>query len=327
MIKIYSVFGGLPKYYALIDQFQLWNKSFGEIMQELVFKRFAPLGFELKEMIVNEFTRNNSVYLSILQAIASGKSTVTEIAKAVSIPATSAVKYLTELEKKKGLIKRLNPIGTADPSRSKYGRYSLNNYFENFWFRFIQPDIISYEMGYYEKMMAAVAQQLPVYIQQRINLIIKELLFDNSTHPLIAKAVGIPVDEIGEAWNREVSFDLAVKGNDPKQILLGSIFSTPFQLSTQGVIDYKRNVDSMMKMYPGYEPEYLLVTWENPSVEFKEYLENSNIKHLLLNDILSLTGYMPKTEKTKRYTLTESMKPAPTRHVLNELHKISKKTT
>jgi predicted AAA+ superfamily ATPase len=38
VMKIYIVFGGMPKYYALIDRFELWNKNVHEILRELVFR-------------------------------------------------------------------------------------------------------------------------------------------------------------------------------------------------------------------------------------------------------------------------------------------------
>ncbi|MCE1189762.1 MAG: hypothetical protein LWX56_11555 [Ignavibacteria bacterium] len=311
IIKIYMVFGGLPKYYALLDQFDLWNKGIEEILGELVFKKFAPLGFELKEMIVSEFSRNNSVYLSILQAIAAGKVTVTDISKTVAIPPTSVIKYLTELDKKKGLVSKKNPFGTQDPSRSKFGKYYINNYFENFWFKFIQPDIINYEMGQYEQMLENVMKQLPQYIQQRMKLLVRELVQENRNHPFVTEVLGMSVAEISETWTREGELDMVITGTENEKMLLGSIFRSSQELTPSGLDQFKRNVGSFMKLYPGYETEYLVVTWDNPSKEFQSQLKEQYVRHVRLSDILMLTNYKPKSVKTVKLPTTPATKKEP----------------
>ena len=300
IIKIYMVFGGLPKYYALIDQFELWNRDLNDILKELVFKKFAPLGYELKELIVNDFNRGNTVYLSVLQAIASGYRTVSEIANFVSIPSTSVIKYISELERKKTLIKRKTPLGTIDPSKSKYGKYYLSNYFDNFWFRFIQPDIISYEMGQFDKMLHSIATQLPAYFQERMALVVNEILRENTTHPLVTGLFNSSISEIGQTWTRDGHLDVVIKAGEVDRVVLGKILHKNFNFSADQLAVYHHAAEASKKIFPGFNTENLLITWETPSAEFSDYLDSKNINHLLLYDILSLSNYQPKQSRTLR---------------------------
>jgi len=300
IIKIYLVFGGLPKYYALIDQFGLWNKGLTEILKELVFKNFAPLGYELKELIVNDFNRGNSVYLSILQAIAAGHRTISEISRFVDIPPTSVVKYTTELERKKSLIKRKLPLGTIDQAKSKYGKYYLNNYFDNFWFHFIQPDIISYEMGQFEKMLNSVVAQMDIYIKERMPLIVNEIISENLYNPLVKRLIDSPISQIGQTWTRDCHMDLVIKSDVSDRVVLGKILDKDFSFTAEQMSQLHRDTESMRKIFFGVKLEELVITHETPSAEFKRYLDENKIESLLLYDVLSLNDYRPKQSRTLR---------------------------
>ena len=300
IVRIYLVFGGLPKYYALIDQFGLWNKDVIEILRELVFKRFAPLGYELKERVINDFNRSNTVYLSILQAIAAGYRTISEISRFISIPATSVVKYTTELEKKKGMIKRKLPLGTIDSSKSKYGKYYINNYFDDFWFRFIQPDIISYEMGQFEKMLATISEQLNLYTQERISVVVRELLVDKMQHPLIKDLFDSPVSQVGQTWTRDGHFDIVIKNELTGRVILGKILNKDFAYSEDYLNEIHQAALSTEKIFQHGKLEELVVIHESPSFVFSRYLAQNNIHSLLLYDILSLSDYRPKQSRLLR---------------------------
>jgi uncharacterized protein len=298
--KIYLVFGGLPKYYALIDQFGLWNKGVVEILRELVFKRFAPLGYELKELIVNDFGRSNAVYLSIMQAIAAGYRTVSEISKFINIPATSVVKYTTELERKKSLIKRKLPLGTVDSAKSKYGKYYINNYFDDFWFRFVQPDIISYEMGQFEKMLHSISGQFNLFIQDRISVVIRELLSDKMQHPLIKDLFDSPLAQIGQTWTRDGHFDVVIRNETTGRVILGKVLNKEFSFSEDCLDEIHKTALLTEKIFQHGKLEELVVIHESPSFDFSKYLTQNNIHSLLLYDILSLSDYRPKQSRTLR---------------------------
>ncbi len=299
-LKIYLVFGGLPKYYALIDRFDLWNKNVYEILRELVFHEYAPLGYELKELLVNEFSRGNKVYLSILQAIASGKENVTEIARAVAIPPTSVAKYVFELERKKYLLKRRVPIGTSDPSKSKFGKYFLSSFFDNFWFRFIQPDLITYEMGNYDKMLFNVAQKLPQYFQNRSRLVVKELFREFTGHKLISSIVPDTRSEIGEGWNRDASVDLAVVQDETNVLFLGDVIGNENGSLRLQIHEFAKKTALLKEFYERFSMERFIVSWDILDSDALRFLSESDIKYLYLKDLLNLADYRTKPSRLIR---------------------------
>jgi DNA-binding Lrp family transcriptional regulator len=255
---------------------------------------YAPLGYELKELIVNEFSRGNKVYLSILQAIASDCQTVTEIAKAVAIPPTSVAKYIIELEKRKYLINRRTPIGTADPSRSKYGKYYLCSYFDNFWFKFIQPDLITYEMCEFDKMLFNVAQKLPAYFQGHAQLVVKELMNEFRNKKAVESILASSTDEIGEAWNRDVSVDLAVLDSKNDIIRLGDVIGPERGGIVLQIDKFITNTDTLKKFYHTRQMERFLVSWDHLDAKTLKTLADNDIKCIYLKELLGLADYHPK---------------------------------
>ena len=317
-LKIYLVFGGLPKYYALIDRFGLWNKNVYDILRELVFHEYAPLGYELKELIVNEFSRGNKVYLSILQAIASGKETVTEIANAVAIPPTSVAKYIFELEKRKYLLKRRIPVGTVDPSKSKYGKYYLSSFFDNFWFRFIQPDLISYEMGNFDKMLFNAAQKLPQYFQDRSRIAVKELMREFASDKLISSIVSSQSNEIGEAWNRDASVDLAIIQDEANILQLGDVIGNEKGSLRLQIHDFAKKTALLKEFYNRFSVERFIISWDLLDADAQKFLNDGGIRHLYLKDLLNLADNRPKTSRLIRSKTQRLRKSFPVQMPLYE---------
>ncbi len=269
---LYLIFGGLPKFYYLIYQSELWKSSVEEILRELIFRKYAPLSYELNELIATELGRENKVYLSILQSIALGKNVVSEIAESVSIPVTNTGKYLGELEKQRGLIKRKVPLGTADPSKSKNGKYFFRNYFDNFWFRFIQPDIISYELGEFDRMMKRVMEELDAYIRERYPLLLKEIFRECRSCREILKITGSPDVIIGELWTRKTSFDLALIDDRLHTLKLCRIYTLDNRATVPEIKILKQDQKEIEKQYPKYKPELVLFSENQPPAGVLELL-------------------------------------------------------
>lgn len=262
--NLYLIFGGLPKFYELIYFMDLWNTSVEDILRELLFKKYAPLASELNSMLVVDFGRGSSVYLSILQAIANGKNVVSEIAESVSIPVTSTTKYLSELEHAREIIKRRVPLGTTEPTKSKNGKYFFRNYFDNFWFRFIQPDIISYEMGQYEKMLQGIMENLDGYIHERLPVLLKEIFREFRDHPDILAITGSPDVVIDGLWTRKTSFDLALLNKETASLKLCKVLTVKKMAEENCCEILTAELADAEGRYPLYNPELILFTEVRP---------------------------------------------------------------
>ncbi len=283
IIELYTIFGGLPKYYFLIERHRLWNKDLETILKELVFVDFAPLAYELKELLINDFTRGNKIYLSILQAIAAGFTKMSDIAKTVNIPVTNLTKYLFELEKKKRLIERQLPVNTSDDTKSKFGRYFIRNYFENFWFRFIQPDIINFEMGEYDKMLVTISDKLGEYVNSRLGIFIREIFQDYQKSPYIQYLFPFEITKVGSVWNRRDTIEIVVVSEPARAVLYANLVLQDEPLNKYDVNMASTQFFKFKNLYANYSKRYLIISKNGLDEGAEAFCKQKNLTTIDIN--------------------------------------------
>ena len=117
IVEIYSILGGMPRYYDSIDRADL-KFSLNDVIKFFIDKSY-PGWKEVRGELIEEFRDAHPTYFSILEAIASGNVTAHEISSVSGIQMKSIYKYLSELENFFGIIeKRIPIIGSAQrPAR------------------------------------------------------------------------------------------------------------------------------------------------------------------------------------------------------------------
>jgi hypothetical protein len=116
-------------------------------MMEFVVRADSPFLSEGKDLLISEFGRDYGTYFAIIQLIASGKTTQSEID---SIIGKNTGSYLANLESEYSLIAKNKPLFSKPESRNI--RWCLNDNFLLFWFRFIYPNQQLIELGRIEKL-------------------------------------------------------------------------------------------------------------------------------------------------------------------------------
>lgn len=139
LLCLYMLTGGVPKYLDLLMEAGAVTK---DKMLDMVTSPDSPFLGEGKDLLVSEFGKEYGTYFSIMQLIASGKTTQSEID---SIIEKNTGAYLVNLEKEYSLIIRNKPMFSKPESRKN--RWSLNDNYLRFWFRFIFPNQSLIEMG------------------------------------------------------------------------------------------------------------------------------------------------------------------------------------
>lgn len=139
LLCLYMVTGGVAKYIELFMDSGAFCK---EDMLDMITRLDSPFLGEGKDVLVTEFGKEYGTYFSILQLIASGKTSQSEID---SIIEKNTGAYLSNLEQDYSLIVRNKPIFAKPNSRkSKWG---LRDHYLRFWFRFIYPHQSLIETG------------------------------------------------------------------------------------------------------------------------------------------------------------------------------------
>ena len=126
-IKIYSIFGGIPKYYELIEKLEKFD--FYESVLDFFVRYPRALFEEVKTMLKEEFGSEHKTFFSILSSISQGKNKHSEIAGFIGKKQTEITKYLSLLKEDFEIISRKTPLIAG-----KKGIYSIKNNIIGFCF-------------------------------------------------------------------------------------------------------------------------------------------------------------------------------------------------
>ena len=138
LLCLYALTGGVAKYVAWLMDAKATTKP---KMLKWVTQAGSPYLSEGTELIMSEFGKDYTNYLSILQLIASGLTTQSEID---SIIGKNTGAYLDNLEKDYSYIQRKQPLFSKPGGRN--ARWQLDDCFLRFWFRFIMRNQALVEM-------------------------------------------------------------------------------------------------------------------------------------------------------------------------------------
>lgn len=135
LIRAYAVFGGVPYYLDALDP----EESLAQSIERHI---LAPDGLLRQEprflLAQHSDLREDSVYFSILRAIAAGRTRRSEIADRVG-RSDSATGQLLDRLMEMGLVRRVHPVTVANPDRTRMVRYAIDDSFLRFWFTFVHP--------------------------------------------------------------------------------------------------------------------------------------------------------------------------------------------
>ncbi|MDO5104291.1 ATP-binding protein [Capnocytophaga sp.] len=155
LLALYSFTGGVAKYVQLFMD-NGWTTKHkmvaGMIDENSVFIA------EGKNLLIEEFGKEYSAYFSILSAISEGKNSRNEIENLLKKEIGG---YLTKMERDLGLIKKNTPIFAK--SETKNVKYTLEDNFLTFWFRFIYKYSYIVEIGAYEQLIKIIERDYTTF--------------------------------------------------------------------------------------------------------------------------------------------------------------------
>ena len=145
----YGVTGGIARYLSLFDA----DKSLDENLQELFFSNYGYMYEEPVNILTQEF-RSISNYSAIIEAVATGRTRLNEIADLTKLESSTvahAVSNLVDI----GILKKDYAI--TDERNKRKVRYGLADHMFRFWYQFVAPYIDIIDMGagnlHYERVV------------------------------------------------------------------------------------------------------------------------------------------------------------------------------
>ncbi len=142
LLTLYMISGGVAKYVELLLDA---GATTHEAMINAVCRTGSVFLYEGTELLVGEFGKRYQVYFSIMQLIANGMTTQSQID---SVIGGNNGRYLATLEEEYTLIRKVRPM-FAKPN-SQGIKYALHDNFLMFWFRFIESNRSVIEMEKYD---------------------------------------------------------------------------------------------------------------------------------------------------------------------------------
>lgn len=158
LLAFYTFTGGVPKYTAGLVAAGALN---AEAILDLVCRQDSPYLSEGKQLLIEDFGKEYTIYFSILTCIANGITSRSYIEEYIQKEIGG---YLTRLETDFHLIRKLTPLFSK--SGAKNVRYTIVDNFLRFWFRFIYSHADLVERGRYDELRAAIATDFPAYSSQ-----------------------------------------------------------------------------------------------------------------------------------------------------------------
>lgn len=214
-IRYYACVGGTPYYLSLIDV----QLSFEENLQELYFEITGYLNNEGILLMKQEF-REPANYNAVLQAIASGATTLSEIISFSKLESNLVSKYLVTLQEL-NYIERVIPFG-ANPLKGKTSRYQITENFIAFWYRYVFSVRTEIEQGNGEIYANLAIQDLSQFIGPIFEEIARQYMRrmnGRGALPFVAKS-------FGKWWGKDrfgnvQELDLVVASMDGNELIVG----------------------------------------------------------------------------------------------------------
>ncbi len=212
LLEIYSLWGGIPRYWELALDYP----TIREAMEQLVLEPMGVLHAEPRRLLLDDL-RETAQAASVLSLIGQGCNRISEIAARLGKPATSLARPLGRLLEL-GLVRREQPFGV--PQRSgKKTLYKIDDPFLAFWFRFVEPNRSRLEAG----MLKVVARDIEGHIAQYHGELWEEL---------VRRSVArLKIDGIewgpGQRWwgagsdKRPMEIDIIAESVDGSTLLVG----------------------------------------------------------------------------------------------------------
>ena len=113
---------------------------------------------EGKNLLIQEFGKEYGIYFSILELIASGKTSRQEIESVIT---KSIGGHLQRLEDEYDIVRKVRPIGAKKDSRNQ--KYQIKDHFMRFWFRFIYKNFSQIENERFTYVIKLIHRDLPTY--------------------------------------------------------------------------------------------------------------------------------------------------------------------
>ncbi|MCE3221506.1 ATP-binding protein [Vibrio diabolicus] len=234
LLEWYCFSGGIPKYLEWLVQCDPKQSLWPQLIDE-----FSLTLEEGKYRLTEEFGREQSNYFSILSAIASGKTSRSDIESMLQY---SVGPQLKKLEEEFDIIERIVPILSKPGGRMV--KYQIKDAFLNFWFRYIHKNQSSVEVGNLIYVQQVIERDFEQYSGAWLERLFKSILAESGEY-----------NQIGTYWEKgnQNEIDIVAVNDANKQVVFIEVKRNIKHYSKTQLIAKSQKLLSKFK---GYEVSY-----------------------------------------------------------------------
>ncbi len=272
-IRLYTVFGGIPGYLSSIDQ----DKTLWDNIRSLVLRKNAPYFDEAKK-ILREEVREVTRYYSILEAVANGATSFSEIINATGIPRESLYKYIQVLVEMNILEKQLPVLGKAKPV------YRIRDKFLQFWFRYNARYRTALELELEDRVLNHIRRDLD---KSLVPTVWEEVVRHIASYMARLGLIDITPTKIGKWWHRGEEVDVVIVDEITRKLVVGEAKWSKLSLSEARRIAYK--LEELVDKIP-FKPKEVIVLVAAKEIELRDKLEDEKILAITLDTYRTISS-------------------------------------
>ena len=232
LLCLYMLTGGVAKYVALLMDAKATTK---DKMLRCALAPDSPFLSEGTELLVSEFGRDYGTYFSILQLIAGGMTTQSEID---SIIGKNTGAYLNNLHVDYTFISKNTPILSKPGARNI--KWQIDDPFLRFWFRFVYPYQGLIESNRTELLVQYVSDNYAQFTGRTLERLFHERMWQSGQYT-----------RIGNWWDKkgEQEIDMVALNEFDKTCVIAEIKRNPKKLSLSNLETKAATLSSEIKEY------------------------------------------------------------------------------
>lgn len=243
LLCLYMLTGGVAKYVALLMDAKAISKN---KMLRYAFAADSPFLTEGTELLISEFGRDYGTYFSILQLIAAGMTTQSEID---SVIGKNTGAYLNNLYEDYSFISKNTPILSKAGARNI--KWQIDDCFLRFWFRFVYPYQALIESGQTELLYQYVADNYTQFTGKTLERYFHEKTMQTGCF-----------SRIGNWWNRkgEDEIDMIALNEFNKTGVIAEIKRNNQKLN---IAELQRKSDALPCDFTKYSLDMLMLSMDD----------------------------------------------------------------
>ena len=239
LLALFTFTGGVAKYVQLLadNRALKFNK-----MLDFMIREDSPFITDGKNMLIDKFGKDYTIYFTILSSIARGDNTRGQIEACTGKEIGG---YLTRLEQDYGLICKNIPIFSR--SETKNVRYVLNDNYLMFWFRFVYKYAYMIEIGQYDELKRVIMRDYATFSGKMLERYFREKSIETGG-----------ITQIGSYWDKtgENEIDMITVNEMDKTAQIVEIKRNKNHIRYNLLKEKAQNMMNKKHSLKGYQIEY-----------------------------------------------------------------------